>query len=172
MMNSDDEFLDEQQMRFLKRHWKMTIVFAVVFAAAIAAAVLVLLWFVDMAQTTALVPSTLGEFSIGYLVTFVLHLIFWELVLVGSWVLVIVLVIYLRWYIKLPDEERLGERKRGSREEGDIFGFFIFLAFLIIVWIDNRWNLPFNSWTLTDWVYIGIAAVGWVFVIFGIPIAI
>ncbi|MFX1441134.1 MAG: hypothetical protein ACFFFD_12885 [Promethearchaeota archaeon] len=172
MMNENEEFLDEEQKRFLKRHWRMTIVFAVVFAAAVIAAVLVLLWFIDTAQTSGLVPSVLGEFTVGYVITFFLHMIFWELLLVGSWVLVIVAVIIVKWYMKLPEEERDGKPKRGRREEGDAFGFFIAIAWLIIIWIDGRWNLAFNSWTLNDWVFSWLAAVFWVLLIAGIPIAI
>ncbi|MFW9804755.1 MAG: hypothetical protein ACFFFC_19015, partial [Candidatus Thorarchaeota archaeon] len=94
MMNESEEFLDEEQKRFLKRHWKMTIVFAVIIAAAVAAAILVFLWFIDTAQTSGLVPSMLGEFTIGYLITLILHMIFWELALVASWVIVVVAAIY------------------------------------------------------------------------------
>ncbi len=171
-MGTDDELLDEQQKRFLKRHWKMTLVFAAVFAVAVSAAVIVLLWFVENAQATALLPSTLGEFTVGYLITFILHVIFWELLLVGSWVLVIVVVLYLKWYNMLPEEERLGGPKRGSREEGDAIGFLIGVFWLIIIWTSGRWDLAFNAWTLTDWVISWLSAVGWVFVVFGIPIAV
>lgn len=167
----NDEFMDEKQKRFLKRHWKMTIVFATLFAAAISAAILVFLWFVGIAQSTSLVPSTIGQFSIGSLVLFIFHAIFWELLLVVSWVLVAVAIIIVKWYKTLPEEERDGWPKRGKREESDAFGFFIGIAWLIVVWLDGRWNLAFDSWTLNDWVYSGLAACGWVFLIFGIPMA-
>jgi len=169
-MNENEEFLDKEQKRFLKRHWKMTIVFAAVFVAAVVGAVLVFLWFIDTAQATGLLPSILGEFTVGYLVTFFLHVIFWELLLVASWVFVIILVIYFKWYMKLPEEERMEKRKRGTREEGDAIGFFIAIAWLIIIWIDGRWDLAFNSWTLNDWVFSWLWAVFWVMLIIGIPV--
>jgi hypothetical protein len=173
MMNEHEEFLDEEQKRFLRRHWKMAIVFAVLFAAALAAAILVFLWFIDTAQATDLVPSVLGEFTVGYLITFFLHMIFWELVLVVSWVLVVVAAIYFLWYKQLPEEEQdITRGERGRREEGDAFGFLVAVFWLIIVWIDNRWDLAFESWTLNDWVYSWIAALLWVLLIFGIPIAV
>ncbi|MHA2603414.1 MAG: hypothetical protein AM324_014935 [Candidatus Thorarchaeota archaeon SMTZ1-83] len=146
-MNENEEFLDKEQKRFLKRHWKMTIVFAAVFVAAVVGAVLVFLWFIDTAQATGLLPSILGEFTVGYLVTFFLHVIFWELLLVASWVFVIILVIYFKWYMKLPEEERMD-----------------------IIWIDGRWDLAFNSWTLNDWVFSWLWAVFWVMLIIGIPV--
>ncbi|MFW9911649.1 MAG: hypothetical protein ACFFEU_04205, partial [Candidatus Thorarchaeota archaeon] len=125
------------------------------------------------AQATGLLPSVLGEFTVGYFITFILHMIFWELVLVGSWVLVVVAAIYFLWYKQLPEEEQdITREKRGRREEGDAFGFIVAVFWLIIVWIDGRWNLAFESWTLNDWVYSWIAAFLWVLLIFGIPIAI
>lgn len=166
-----EEFLDEVQKRFLKRHWKMTLVFAAVFAAAISGAILVFLWFVGIAQSTSLVPTTIGQFSIGILITFILHAIFWELILVVSWVLVLVAIIIVKWYKQLPEEEREGWPKRGKREESDAFGFFIGIVWLIVVWFDGRWNLAFEDWTLNNWIYSALAACGWVFLIFGIPIA-
>lgn len=172
MMNNSDEPLDEFEKRFLKRHWKMTIVFAAVFAAAVTGAILVFLWFVANAQATGFVPALLGQWTVGNLVNFILHVIFWELLLVISWVLVIVLVIIFQWYRNLPDEEREGWPKRGRREEGDAFGFLFAIVWLIIVWLDGRWDLAFESWTFNDWVYSCLAAAGWIFLIFGIPIAI
>ncbi|MHA2142459.1 MAG: hypothetical protein ACXADC_16640 [Candidatus Thorarchaeota archaeon] len=172
-MNTDEEFLDEEQKRFLKRHWKMAIVFAVVFAIAVAAALLVFLWVVADAQATALVPSVLGQFSIGSLITLILHVVFWELVLVVSWVVVIAAAVYFMWYKQLPEEEQdITRGDRGRREEGDAFGFLVAVFWLIITWIDGRWDLAFESWTLNDWVYSWIAALLWVFLIFGIPIAV
>ncbi|MHA2191645.1 MAG: hypothetical protein ACXAAP_15595, partial [Candidatus Thorarchaeota archaeon] len=120
-MNTSEEFLDEVQKKFLRKYWKMTIVFAVFFAGAAIGAILVFLWFVSLAQTTGLVPAVLGQWSIGHIFTFILHVIFWELVLVASWVIVIVLVIIFQWYNKLPAEDRERKPKRGRREEGDAF---------------------------------------------------
>ncbi len=169
-MNDGEEFLDAEQKRFLKRHWRMTIVFVAIIAAAVVVAVLVLQWFVDVAQTTGFVPTTLGLWSIGHVINFILHLIFWELLLVGSWVLVLVLLVLILWYRKLPEEERDIKAKRGRREEGDAFGFLVGITWLIVVWLDGRWNLAFESWTFNDWVYSFLAAFAWDLLIFGIPI--
>ena len=170
-MSNDETFLDEEQKRFLRRHWKMAIVFAGIIAAGVIGAVLVLTWFVATAQATALVPALLGDWSIGYVITFILHLIFWELLLVGSWVLVLVLVVIFGWYMKLPSEDRDFKPKRGRREESDAFGFLVGITWLIVVWLDGRWELAFNSWTFNHWVYSFLAAVAWDLLIFGVPIA-
>ncbi len=170
-MNTDKVLPGEVEKRFLRRHWKMVMVLAVLFSGAAIGALLVLLWFVATAQAAVLVPLVLGQWSIGAVITFILHLIFWELVLVGSWVILIVAVIFAKWYRGLPVEERAGWHRRDRREEGGAFGFLVGLTWLIVIWLDGRWNLPFSSWTFNDWVYSFLAAVFWDLLIFGVPIA-
>ncbi|MHA1906672.1 MAG: hypothetical protein ACW98Y_05220 [Candidatus Thorarchaeota archaeon] len=169
-MNDSEEFLDEFEKRFLRRHWRMAIVFAVIIAAAVIVAIVVALWFLTTAQATALVPAMLGQWSIGHVILFCFHLLFWEILLVGSWLLVIVLVIIFQWYMKLPEEERRERPSRGRREESDAFGFLVTMTWLIVVWVDGNWNLAFESWTINDWVYSFLAAMLWDLLIFGIPI--
>ena len=170
-MNTGKGMLGEAETRFLRRHWKMAMVFAIVIVGAAIGALLVLLWLVATAQATGLVPLVLGQWSIGHVITFLLHLIFWELILVGSWVLVIVIVLVFQWYRKLPVDERAGWHRRGRREESGAFGLLVGVTWLIVVWLDGRWDLPFNSWTFNDWVYSFLAAVFWDLLIFGVPIA-
>ncbi|MHA2066578.1 MAG: hypothetical protein ACXABY_19575, partial [Candidatus Thorarchaeota archaeon] len=45
------------------------------------------------------------------------------------------------------------------------------ITWLIVVWVDGRWNLAFESWTFNDWVYSFLAALAWDLLIFGVPIA-
>ncbi len=161
---------DEKDKRFLKKHWRMMTVFGVLIAVAASAAAYVLLWFVQTAQTTGFVPTALGNWTIGYVVAFVLHLIFWELLLVGSWAAVAAVLLVVPWYRNLPEEDKRGSRKRGTREGGDAFGFLVLITWLLVVWFDGRWALPFQSWTVNAWVYSFLAAVAWDLLIFGIPI--
>ena len=173
-MNTDDRNFDfdEKDRRFLKRHWRMMVVFGALVAAAASAAVYVLLWFVATAQATGFVPIALGDWTVGYVVAFVLHLIFWELLLVGSWAAVAAVLLAVPWYRKLPDEDKRGSSKRRTREGGDAFGFLVLLTWLLVVWFDGRWALPFQTWTVNAWVYSFLAAVAWDLLIFGIPILI
>ncbi len=164
---SEEEF-DVEKLRFLKKYWKMSLTFVVIIAVALIVSVLVLLWQV----TIATVPATLGQWSVGIIISFCLNLVFWELILVGSWVAVLALVMYFQWYIKLPEEDRKGWSGRGNRESSDAIGFFIGLAWLLILWIDGRWNLTFDSWTFLDWVFSWLTAAFWVLVIGGIIVTI
>lgn len=163
---SEEEEFDVEKLRFLKKYWKTTIVFVAIAAVAIVVAVLVLLWQVNV----AVVPATLGDWTVGIVITFCLTVIFWELLLVGSWVAVLAIVIYFQWYRNLPDEDSKKWSGRGNRENTDAIGFFIGIAWLIILFIDGRWNLTFNSWTFVDWIWSWLTAALWVLVIGGIVV--
>ena len=167
-MNREEEKIDEIRLRFLIKYWKMTIVLAAVVVVAAIVGIFVLLWQVDI----AVVPATLGQWSVGIIITFCLNLIFWELVLVGSWIFILLAVLYFIWYNNLPEEDRKGWAGRGKRESSDAISFFVGLAWLLMLYIDGRWNLTFDSWTFTDWIYSWLTAGLWVLLIFGIPVTI
>lgn len=164
-MNTNEEKLDEEKRRFLLKHWKMTLTMAVIIIGAAIIAILVLLWVVNEAAT--LMPVSLGDWTVGYIVTFILHLIFWELVLVTTWAIPLAAIMYWQ-FSKLPDAD-LWKPQRGRRESGEAIGFLVGIAWLIMLWIDGRWNQTFQVWTFTEWVYSWLIAAGWVLLIFGIP---
>ena len=164
-MNDSEKQLDEEKQRFLLKNWKMTLVMAVSIVAAAVVALLVFLWLV--AEAALVMPASLGDWSIDFLVRFILHLIFWELLLVATWGIPLAAVLYWQ-FSKLPGAE-IWKPGRGRREEGDAFGFLIAVAWLIMIWIDGRWNQTFATWTFTEWIYSWLTALGWVLVIFGIP---
>ncbi len=172
-METRGEPSGEAWKTFVRRHGKMTLLMAGGIAAAAVAALSVFLWVVADAQATGLVPSGLGEWTVGYVLSFILNAILWELILVASWVIPIAVAAYFLWYKKLPYEERReyegGPRRSRSAGENGGISFFIGLMWLVIVWIDGRWNLAFRDWTFNDWVYSWIAAGLVVLLIGGIP---
>ncbi len=175
-METGEELSGEAWKKFARRHWKMTLLMAGGIAAAVVAALLVFLWVVGDAQETRLVPSGLGEWTVGYVFAFTVNVILWELILVASWVIPVVVAAYFLWYRKLPEEERKeyegGPRRRKSAGENGGISFFIGLVWLVIVWLDGKWNLAFQDWTFDDWVYSWIAAGLVVLLIGGIPVLI
>lgn len=158
---------------FVRRHWKIVFLMAAGIAAAAVAALFVFLWVVANTQSTGLVPSGLGDWTAGSVLTFILNVILWELLLVASWVIPVAAAAFFLWYRKLPDAERreLEGRPRRGRAAGGSGGisFFIGLVWLVIVWTDGRWNLAFKNWTLNMLVYSWIAAGLVVLLIAGIP---
>jgi drug/metabolite transporter superfamily protein YnfA len=163
--------------KFLRTHWKMLVLFVGAASLAIAGALLVFLWFVGDAQVTSLVPATVGLWTIGYLVTFLLHLIFWEVLFIGIPVLITVAAIYFLWWKKIPDEERKEYRRRhlfGKRSRrtdgGGAISLLVNIVFIIKVYLDGNWNVPFATWTFDYLVYSYLWALLWILIIFGIPI--
>ena len=164
---------------FLKKHWNMLAVWIAAAVVVVIGAILVFLWFVGDAQATSLVPRTLNLWTMGYLVTFLLHVLFWEVVFIIIPVIVIVAVIYIFWWKKLPAEEQheyrrghlFGKRSR-RRDGGGAITFLINIGFIIKVYIDGNWNIPFATWTFDYLVYSYLQVIIWMAVIFGIPLII
>jgi len=155
----------------------MLVLFVVAAILAIAGAILVFLWFVGDAQVTSLVPATVGLWTIGYLVTFLLHLIFWEVLFIGIPVIITVAAIYFLWWKKIPDEERKEYRRRhlfgkSSRrtDGGGAISLLVNIVFIIKVYLDGNWNVPFATWTFDYLVYSYLWALLWMLIIFGIPL--
>ena len=166
-MNDNEEHLDEEKKKFLLKNWKMTIVMAASFIVAAIVALFVFLWVMNEAIALGPYPVGLGDWTVGLIVMFVLNLIYWELLLVATWVIPLVGAFYW-WFNKQPDAD-IWKPGRGRRESGDAFGFLIGIAWLIMLWIDGRWNQTLQTWTFTEWIYSWLTALGWVLMLFGIP---
>jgi hypothetical protein len=175
MSETESENGNKGWKAFLRKHWKITALFVVGAVLALVASVLVFLWFVGDAQSTGMVPMTLRFWTMSNLVTFILHLIFWELVLIGIPV-GIAAVGGWQWWKRLPDEEKkeyhfFSSRSRTTGGSGGISILF-FIAFCIKVFIDGNWNVAISSWSLDYVVESMISILIWVAIIFGIPVAI
>ena len=157
---------------FLKIHKAAFALFIVGILAAFAWAVYVFWWFTANAQSTGLVPALLGFWTMGSLVNFILYSILWELLLVGIPVAVAAGAAWM-WWKKLPVQERTryhlrsGKRSAGS---GGV-GFLFFIAFVLKVFIDGKWNVPMSAYELNYVIGSFITILVWGAVIFGIPIA-
>lgn len=179
MEETGSENTEEIWKKFLRKHWKMIILFVIGAILALIGAILVFLWFVGDAQLTGLVPETLGLWTMKHLVTFVLHLIFWEVLYIGIPVIIAIAIIFFLWWKRLPDEEREEYKRKnlfgtGSRSTsgGQGISLVIFIAFIIKVFRDGKWNVPIADWTFDYLVYSYLRAFIWVVIIFGIPLAI
>ena len=162
---------------FLQNHWQMLALFIVIGIAAVIGAIYVFLWFVGEAQATAMVPTTLGLWTMGNLITFILHLLAREILFIGVPVLVIIALIYFGWWKRLPIEERntykkghLFGKKSHSRDGGGAISFMINIFVIFKVYLDGNWDLAFGEWTVDYLVNSYLTALLWVAIIFGIPI--
>ena len=159
---------------FFRRHWSAVAIFGVAIVFALVWGVYVFWWFVGNAQSSGLVPSTLGLWTIGNLLAFIIYTIFWELLLVGV-PIIIGVVLAWRWWTGLPLEERrgrpFGRSSKAGRGGGGI-GFLLFLVFCIKVYADGNWDVPIAAFSLNYVVGSVITIIAWVAVIFAVPAAI
>lgn len=159
--------------RFLRKHWHMLVLFVAVTVLASVGAVYVFLWSVGDAQSSGMVPTILGLWTMGNMVTFLLHVIFWEVLLIGVPVILVAVAGWL-WWRKLPIEEKkeyhfFGTRSRSTSGGGGAISLLFWIAFCIKVFIDGNWNIAVATWTLDYLVYSCIWTLIWILIIFGIP---
>ena len=165
--------------KFLSKHWQMCVLFVVAAITAAIGAIYVFLWFVGDAQLTGLVPATLGLWTMGYFVTFLVHLILWEVLFIGVPVILAAVAVWQLWWKKLPDKERKEYRKghlfgkRSHRSDGGgAISFLINIVFIILVYLDGNWDKAFATWKFDYLVYTYLWALIWIAIIFGIPMLI
>jgi hypothetical protein len=158
--------------RFFRKHWGVLAVFVVAAILAVAGAVYVFVWFTGNAQSTGLVPSSLGVWSMNNLVLFILHAIFWELVLIGIPV-AIGAIIGWQWWKRVPEEEKkeynLSTKSSRSSRAGEAVSPLLFIAFAIKVYVDGLWNAPIAGFSLDYVVGSMVTILAWIAVIFAIP---
>jgi len=156
---------------FFRRHWGAAFIFGVSVVLALAWGVYIFWWFTGNAQSSGLVPDTLGLWTMEDLLTFVIYAIFWELLLVGVPIIMGVVVAW-RWWRRLPAEERMGRlfdnSGKGGRGSGGA-SFLLFLAFCLKVYYDGNWNVPIASFSLNYVVGSMITIIAWAAVVIGIP---
>ncbi len=175
-MNENDEQNQDTETgsawgRFMRKHWAAFAVLAVAAVLAIAGAVYVFVWFVGNAQATALVPSALGLWSMNGLVFFILHAIFWELVLVGIPVAVGAFVAW-QWWKRLPSEdkdEHMFGKSSKSRNAGGAISPLLFIAFAIKVYVDGNWSAAISSYSLDYVVGSMVTILIWIAAILAVP---
>ena len=164
--------------KFLGKHFKMFVLFIVGAILAAMGAIYVFLWFIEDALLTNLVPEMLGLWTMENIVIFLLNLILWEVLYIGIPVILAVAAIYFLWWKRLPDLERkeyrkghlFGKRSRKT-DGGGAISFLINIIFIIKVYLDGNWSVPFATWKFEYLVYSYLWALVWVLVIFGIPMA-
>lgn len=162
-------------MKFIRKHSSIFALLVIALIFAVIGAIYVLWWFTVDAQSTGLVPSSLGLWSMANIVIFILHFIFWELLFIGI-PAIIVAVIGWQWWRRLPNEEKeeyhFSGRRSKSRDAGGAISPLLFITFAIKVYVDGNWNVAISTYTVDYVVGSMITILVWIAVIIGIPMAI
>jgi len=158
--------------KFLTKHWTMVAVFILAGILIFVGAVYVFVWFAGQAQTSGLVPSTLGLWSMNNAVMFILHAIFWELLFIGI-PAIIGAVLGWQWWKRIPEEEKKeyhfsGKPSRSRRASGAISPL-LFIAFALKVFVDGNWNAAISTYSVDYVVGSMITILIWIVAIFAIP---
>jgi hypothetical protein len=163
---------DSGWQRFIRKHWAAFAVFVVAAILALAGAVYVFVWFTGNAQTAGIVPSTLSLWSMNNVLLFIVHGIFWELVLIGIPV-GIGAIIGWQWWKRIPETEKpLSGKHSKGRDAGGAISPLLMIAFAIKVYVDGNWNAAIAGFTLDYVVGSMVTILIWIAAIMAIPAAI
>ena len=156
--------------KFLRKHWPAFTAFIAAAILASVGAVYVFVWFTGNAQSTGLVPATLGMWTMGNIVAFILHAVFWELVLIGIPVAIGAVAAW-QWWRRLPETEKsnLSRKRSRSSRAGGAISPLLFIAFALKVYVDGNWNVVISTYTLDYVVGSMVTILLWIVAIFAVP---
>jgi len=169
-MTMQTENEGSQWGKFLRKHWVAFAAFVAAAILAFAGAVYIFVWFTGNAQSTGLVPAALGMWTMGNIVAFILHAIFWEIVLIGIPVAIGAVVAW-QWWKHLPETEKTGMtwKRSKSRNAGGAISSLLFIAFALKVFVDGKWNVAISSYPFDYVVGSMITILLWIVAVFAIP---
>jgi hypothetical protein len=165
----------------IQKYWYMIIVFVVGVVGAIVGALLTLRFIIVNTPVGEGGTWTLAEFSLGTVILLFLWIFLWELLIVGLPVLAYFGIIFGLWWTNLPEDEKAKMKEQEAKEKttgqkvnegGGVFGFIIFITFLILVWIDGNLFTTFDSLSFTYWIIMWLWAIFWLAIFIGIPVLI
>ena len=180
-MENSKDLSDEQFWKdFIKKHDTTFIVLIVAGVCAIVGAFLVVFWFIEMSPLGGQGTWTFNDWTLNYVVGFMILIILSELLFVGVPTGLFFGVGGYLWWRKLPEEEKQEfkdrEKKKTHRKReyggGGGFSFFMFIAFCIYIAVDGNYNAAFGSRSYSYWILSWFYTMIWIFIVLGTPVAV
>ncbi|MFW9881625.1 MAG: hypothetical protein ACFFG0_51825 [Candidatus Thorarchaeota archaeon] len=165
----------------LREHWKTLVVVIAAGICALLGILLVLIWFIDSSPIGGQGSWTFNEWTLIYVVGFMILIILWELLFVGVPASLFYGIGGYLWWRRLPEEEKQEFRDREKRAKnhkrerwggGGGFGFFMFISYCIYIAVDGNYNARFGTQPYTYWLSSYLLTFMWIVIIFGVPVAI
>ena len=124
--------------------------------------------------------ATIDQWSLDWVVRFSIVLILWELLFVGLPALIVFGIGGYLWWQQLSTDEKASCKKHDDKKHrarnygggGGGCGLFFFIAYCIVVAVDGNYFTAFGTLSYSYWIFSYLVMLGWLLVIFGIPIAV
>lgn len=188
-MSENEELSDEAFWKGkLRKYKKELLVMIVAGICLFIGALLVLIWFIDSSPLGGYGTWYFNDWTLNYVVGFIILITLWELLFVGVPASLFFGVGGYLWWRRLPEEEKqeFKDREKKSKKQkaekyggGGGFGFFMFIAYCIYIAVDGNYNTRFGPSTYgsgtepyTYWLSSYFLTFMWIFIFFGIPVAI
>lgn len=171
----------------IKQYWKIFAICIIAAVVLVIGAFLVLVWFIETTPLPGvgdgIPPDTFNDWTLNYVVGFIILIILWELLFIGVPAALFFGVGGYLWWKRLPEEERLEFKEREKMEKkkyehpknwggGGGFSIFMFIAYCIVIAIDGNYNTRFGLLDYSYFIYAWFFTIMWLLIIFGIPVAI
>lgn len=171
----------------LKKYWYILLIVLIGVVGAVVGGFTVALLYIESSEIGGYGTWTFNDFSVGNSLLFIIMAIVWLLLLVvlptlGYFALVGSIFwwkiisadnkAYIKEKLKHDDrkEEKKAHRKKHAKKTGSSggFTFFTFIIFLIVIFAEGNWLVPFGSLEYSYFIYTYLEILIWIGVIGGI----
>jgi uncharacterized BrkB/YihY/UPF0761 family membrane protein len=183
------EIMSENEEPEVEAFWRNKIkefkwIFLILIIAAICiitGVILVLIWFIETTPIGFQGTATVGQWTLDWVVGFIILLCLWELLFVGVPTVLFFGIGGYLWWRRLPDEKKEEFKSRDKKEKkhrkekaggSGGFGIVMLIAYCLYHGIMGTYKTPFGALPYTYWIYSYLLTIMWMVIVLGGPIVI